>query len=151
MALSSSETTKMETSTAIGPGTGTLGLSILESEVTILVTAMRRSNVWSRSDTTPAHPALLGPFLQLKSMLNSSDSPKSGSSTKVISSCDNLEPNVFLGPFLDVIRSEVVTGPVTGLALDAVHKMLAYELLHPGMKDIASAVENLADAVTHAR
>ena len=151
MALSSSETAKMETSTAIGPGTGTLSLSILESEVTILVTAMRRSNVWSRSDTTPAHPALLGPFLQLKSMLNSSDRPKSGSSTKVISSCDNLEPNVFLGPFLDVIRSEVVTGPVTGLALDAVHKMLAYELLHPGMKDIASAVENLADAVTHAR
>merc|ERR1712226_5205 len=67
------------------------------------------------------------------------------------STCDNLEPNVFLSPFLDVIRSEVVTGPVTGLALDAVHKMLSYELLHPEMKDIASAVENLADAVTHAR
>ena len=148
---SGNEMVGMGTSTAIGHGPGTLGLSILESEVTILVTAMRRSNVWSRSDTTPAHPALLGPFLQLKSMLNSSDGLKSEGSSKALNSCDSLEPNVFLGPFLDVIRSEVVTGPVTGLALDAVHKMLAYELLHPGMKDIASAVENLADAVTHAR
>ena len=63
--------TETSLSTTIGQGPGTLGLSILESEVTTLVTAMRRSNVWSRSDTTPAHPALLTPFLQLKSMLNS--------------------------------------------------------------------------------
>ena len=139
--------TETSLSSTLGLGPGTLGLSILESEVTTLVTAMRRSNVWSRSDTTPAHPALLSPFLQLKSMLNSADCLRSESSN----TCDNLEPNVFLSPFLDVIRSEVVTGPVTGLALDAVHKMLSYELLHPEMKDIASAVENLADAVTHAR
>ena len=79
------------------------------------------------------------------------ESAKYMKNSKVLNTCDSLEPNVFLSPFLDVIRSEVVTGPVTGLALDAVHKMLAYELLHPGMKDIASAVENLADAVTHAR
>ena len=145
------EMTRTVSSNTIGNGPGTLGLSILESEVTILVTAMRRSNVWSRSDTTPAHPALLSPFLQLKSMLNSADSLKTENASKNVNTCDSLEPNVFLSPFLDVIRSEVVTGPVTGLALDAVHKMLAYELLHPGMKDIASAVENLADAVTHAR
>ena len=124
--------TEISLSSTIGLGPGTLGLSILESEVTTLVTAMRRSNVWSRSDTTPAHPALLSLFLQLKSILNSADNQKSG--------YNDLEPNLFLSPFLDVIRSEVVTGPVTGLALDAVHKMLAYELLHPEMKDIASAV-----------
>lgn len=148
---SSDQVTGTGVSSSIGNGPRTLGISILESEVTTLVTAMRRSNVWSRTDTTPAHPALLSPFLQLKSMLNSSDSLKVGKHSKVLNTCDSLEPNVFLSPFLDVIRSEVVTGPVTGLALDAVHKMLAYELLHPGMKDIASAVENLADAVTHAR
>ena len=148
---SSDQVTGTGVSSSIGNGPRILGISILESEVTTLVTAMRRSNVWSRTDTTPAHPALLSPFLQLKSMLNSSDSLKVGKHSKVLNTCDSLEPNVFLSPFLDVIRSEVVTGPVTGLALDAVHKMLAYELLHPGMKDIASAVENLADAVTHAR
>ena len=138
-------------SSEIGNGPESLGLSILESEVTTLVTAMRRSNVWSRSDTTPAHPALLAPFLQLKGMLNSADYQKYEGVSKNRNTCDSVEPNVFLSPFLDVIRSEVVTGPVTGLALDAVHKMLSYELLHPGMKDISSAVENLADAVTHAR
>ena len=61
------------------------------------------------------------------------------------------DPNVFLGPFLDVIRSEVVTGPVTGLALASVNKFLSYQLLHENQPNIASAVENLADAVTHAR
>ncbi len=50
-----------------------------------------------------------------------------------------------------MIRSETVTGPVTGLALAAVHKFLAYGLLHGGQPNVANAVESLADAVTHAR
>lgn len=40
-----------------------------------------------------------------------------------------IEPNVFLGPFLDVIRSEDTTGPITGLALSSVNKFLSYSLL----------------------
>ena len=66
-------------------------------------------------------------------------------------SLDDLDPNTFLAPFLEVIRSDAVTGHVTGLALDAVHKLLSYELLHVDMKEIANAVENIADAVTRAR
>ena len=61
------------------------------------------------------------------------------------------DPNAFLSPFLEVIRSEVVTGPLTGLALEAVQKFISYGLLRPGQKNIANAVENLAEAVTHAR
>ena len=64
---------------------------------------------------------------------------------------DSLDPKTFLTPFLDVIRSEAVTGSVTGMALDSVHKFLAYQILHPDMPEVATAVENLADAVTHAR
>ena len=64
---------------------------------------------------------------------------------------NEVDPNDFLSPFLDVIRSESVTGPVTGQALAAIHKFLAYGLLDPAMPNIASAVENLTDAVTHAR
>ena len=115
-----------------------LKLSILETEVSTLVTAMRRSQVWSRTDSTLINPTLLSPFLALKSNLNSSEAFE-------------LEPKVFLTPFLDVIRSESVTGQVTGLALDSVHKFLTYDLLNPDMKDATDAVENLADAVTHAR
>ena len=66
-------------------------------------------------------------------------------------SLDSLDPKTFLTPFLDVIRSEAVTGSVTGMALDSVHKFLAYQILHPDMPEVATAVENLADAVTHAR
>lgn len=45
----------------------------------------------------------------------------------------------------------MVTGPVTGLALDAMQKFLSYELLHVETTGAANAVENIADAVTHAR
>ena len=54
-------------------------------------------------------------------------------------------------PFLDVIRSEDVTGHVTGLALSAVHKFLSYDLIDADKPGARVAVENLADAVTHAR
>lgn len=40
-----------------------------------------------------------------------------------------IEPNVFLGPFLDVIRSEETTGPITSLALSSVNKFLSYGLI----------------------
>jgi hypothetical protein len=59
----------------------------------------QRSNVWSRSDAVSAHPTLLKPFIGLRSELN-------GDSEQL----DDLDPNVFLAPFLDVIRSDVVTG-----------------------------------------
>uniref|UniRef100_A0A8C5SFR8 Uncharacterized protein n=1 Tax=Laticauda laticaudata TaxID=8630 RepID=A0A8C5SFR8_LATLA len=40
-----------------------------------------------------------------------------------------IEPIVFLRPFLEVIRSEDTTGPITGLALTSVNKFLSYELI----------------------
>ncbi len=113
----------------------------METEVSIMTTALKRSNVWSRSDAVSAHPTLLRPFVSLRSEL----------SVGSLKTLDDLDPNTFLAPFLDVIRSDVVTGHVTSLALDAIHKFLSYELLHEEMREIANAVENIADAVTHAR
>lgn len=40
-----------------------------------------------------------------------------------------IEPNVFLRPFLEVVRSEDTTGPITGLALTSVNKFLVYGLI----------------------
>ncbi|CAG2065306.1 unnamed protein product, partial [Timema podura] len=73
----------------------------------------------------------------------------------------------FSGPFLEVIRSEETTGPVTSLALAAINKFLSYGLIvssqiygtqrseilniDPTSKSVATTVENIADAVTHAR
>ncbi|KAI2657621.1 Golgi-specific brefeldin A-resistance guanine nucleotide exchange factor 1 [Labeo rohita] len=41
----------------------------------------------------------------------------------------DVEPNVFLRPFLEVVRSEDTTGPITGLALTSVNKFLSYGLI----------------------
>lgn len=82
-----------------------------------------------------------------------------------------ISPEVFLGPFLDAIRSEETTGPITSFALSAVNKFLSYGLLgktslrfsinqyvdrenfssDPTDPKKASVVQNIADAVTHAR
>ena len=49
-----------------------------------------------------------------------------------------------LGPFLDVIRSEDTTGPITGYALSAVNKFLCYGLIgkFPGRMCYHEAVVN---------
>ena len=41
----------------------------------------------------------------------------------------DLDSNIFLGPFLEVIRSEDTTGPITGVALSSINKFLSYGLI----------------------
>lgn len=62
-----------------------------------------------------------------------------------------VEPMVFLTPFLDVIKSEETTGPITSLALSTINKFLSYGLIDPTHPSLAATVEAIADAVTHAR
>ena len=116
------------------------GLYILESEICVLLTAMRRGNMWNSNTNQDANTeSLIKEFLTLKRALGQAQD---------FASLDTLE---FLMPFLDVIRSEDVTGHVTGLALAAVHKFLSYDLISAGAAGAGAAVEGLADAVTHAR
>jgi len=116
------------------------GLYIVESEISVLLTSMTRSNLWNSSSLQDSNTEnLIKEFLALK---------KSLGSVKTFNDLDTVE---FLMPFLDVIRSEDVTGHVTGLALTAVHKFLAYDMIDVDKPSVCSAVENLADAVTHAR
>lgn len=83
-----------------------------------------------------------------------------------------ISPDVFLAPFLEAIRSEETTGPITSIALSAVNKFLSYGLIgnslrhhysvnmfsnflprlsDPTNPNKASIVQNIAEAVTHAR
>lgn len=41
----------------------------------------------------------------------------------------SIEPDIFLAPFLEVIRTDETTGAVTSLALSAINKFLSYGLL----------------------
>uniref|UniRef100_A0A146LBA7 Golgi-specific brefeldin A-resistance guanine nucleotide exchange factor 1 n=1 Tax=Lygus hesperus TaxID=30085 RepID=A0A146LBA7_LYGHE len=116
------------------------GIYVVQGEMVMLLTAMKKVNRWSsHSHQDEENDILVRGFADLKDVLNQ------------IGDLKELEPNHFLGPFLEVIRSEETTGPVTSLALSSVNKFLSYGLIDPKCKTIASTVENIADAVTHAK
>ncbi|EFO21246.1 Sec7 domain-containing protein [Loa loa] len=63
----------------------------------------------------------------------------------------DMNPDTYLSPFLDVIRSDQTNGPVTAQALSSVAKFLSYGLIDSSSIKASNAVENIADAVTHAK
>ncbi|XP_034244436.1 Golgi-specific brefeldin A-resistance guanine nucleotide exchange factor 1 isoform X2 [Thrips palmi] len=116
------------------------GMYVVQGEMSILLTSMKRGNRWSsHSHQGDENDSLIRLFLKLKELLNQEGDLR------------HLDPNHFFDPFLEVIRSEETTGPVTSLALASVAKFLSYNLLDPSIKTAAACVENIADAVTHAR
>uniref|UniRef100_A0A182MM42 SEC7 domain-containing protein n=1 Tax=Anopheles culicifacies TaxID=139723 RepID=A0A182MM42_9DIPT len=116
------------------------GIFVVRGEMSTLTTAMRRGSRWSfNTYQDDDKDVLLKSFQELKEVLLQ------------VEDLRLVEPNVFLSPFLDVIRSEETTGPVTSLALSAVNKFLSYGLIDPTHSTLAATVENIADAVTHAR
>lgn len=94
------------------------GIFVVQGEMAMLVTAMRRSTRWgSHSFLNEEYDVLMRTFQDLKAILNQVDDLKT------------LDPLTFLSPFLEVIRSKETTGPVTSLALSAIHKFLSYGLI----------------------
>jgi len=121
-------------------GPSSRGIYIVESEISVVLMAMKRGNLWNSNthqDTNTEN--LIKEFATLKRSLNA------------VTDFTTLDTVEFLMPFLDVIRSEDVTGHVTGLALTSVNKFLSYDLIDCGKAGVKMAVENLADAVTHAK
>lgn len=59
------------------------------------------------------------------------------------------DANYFLVPFLDIIRSEDTSGPVTALALTSVEKFILNDLVNEANGG-TSAAEAITDAVIHA-
>lgn len=62
-----------------------------------------------------------------------------------------IDPSTFLAPFLEVIKSEETSGPVTGVALTSVDKFISYGLIGNNNETITNCVQLIADSVTHAR
>uniref|UniRef100_A0A452VFC8 Golgi-specific brefeldin A-resistance guanine nucleotide exchange factor 1 n=1 Tax=Ursus maritimus TaxID=29073 RepID=A0A452VFC8_URSMA len=113
---------------------------IIQGEINIVVGAIKRNARWStHTPLDEERDPLLHSFSHLKEVLNN------------VTELSEIEPNVFLRPFLEVIRSEDTTGPITGLALTSVNKFLSYALIDPTHEGTAEGMENMADAVTHAR
>ncbi|KAK2922285.1 Golgi-specific brefeldin A-resistance guanine nucleotide exchange factor 1 isoform X3 [Channa argus] len=113
---------------------------IVQGEIGTVVGAIKRNSRWNtHSPLDEEQDPLLNTFGHLKEILNN------------IRELSDVEPNVFLRPFLEVVRSEDTTGPITGLALTSVNKFLSYGLIDANHEGAAEAIENMADAVTHAR
>ncbi|XP_037320806.2 Golgi-specific brefeldin A-resistance guanine nucleotide exchange factor 1 isoform X1 [Pungitius pungitius] len=113
---------------------------IVQGEIGTVVGAIKRNSRWNtHTPLDEEQDPLLNSFGHLKEILNN-----------IKELCD-VEPNVFLRPFLEVVRSEDTTGPITGLALTSVNKFLCYGLIDANHEAAAEAIENMADAVTHAR
>ncbi|CAH2983926.1 unnamed protein product [Chilo suppressalis] len=116
------------------------GIFVVQGEMAMLVTSMRRSTRWgSHSFPNEEYDVLMKTFQDLKTILNQVDDLRL------------LDPATYLSPFLEVIRSKETTGPVTSLALSAIHKFLSYGLIDPTHPSVPAIVEDIADAVTHAR
>uniref|UniRef100_A0A4W5R0T0 Golgi-specific brefeldin A-resistance guanine nucleotide exchange factor 1 n=1 Tax=Hucho hucho TaxID=62062 RepID=A0A4W5R0T0_9TELE len=113
---------------------------IVQGEICTVVSAIKRNSRWNtHTPLDEEQDPLLNSFSHLKETLNN------------IKELSDVEPNVFLRPFLEVVRSEDTTGPITGLALTSVNKFLSYGLIDANHEAAAEAIENMADAVTHAR
>lgn len=63
----------------------------------------------------------------------------------------SFDTSSLLQPFLQVIRSSSTTAPITSLALIAITKMLAYNIINPRSPNFSYGMQLLASTVTHCR
>lgn len=63
----------------------------------------------------------------------------------------NIDPAVYLQPFLDVIRSDETGAPITGVALSSVYKILSLDILDLDTVNVGDAMHLIVDAVTSCR
>lgn len=62
-----------------------------------------------------------------------------------------INPSLYLTPFLEVVRSEEMGAPITGVALSAVYKILALEVFDSQTAHVDEAMHEIVDAVTSCR
>ncbi|XP_037941618.1 Golgi-specific brefeldin A-resistance guanine nucleotide exchange factor 1-like [Teleopsis dalmanni] len=116
------------------------GIFVVRGEMSTLITAMRRGSRWnSAAYLDDEKDGIMKLFMELREVLNR------------VEDLRLIEPNIYLSPFLEVIRTDETTGAVTSLALASINKFLSYGLLDPTSPSLAATVENIVDAVTHAR
>uniref|UniRef100_A0AAF5PR72 SEC7 domain-containing protein n=1 Tax=Wuchereria bancrofti TaxID=6293 RepID=A0AAF5PR72_WUCBA len=124
------------------------GLYVVQGEANAVVALLKKAHRnWSHhqqqihlghsllDETDP----LLRNFADLRDVFNS------------VNDLSDMNPDTYLSPFLDVIRSDQTNGPVTAQALSSVAKFLSYGLIDSSSIKASNAVENIADAVTHAK
>uniref|UniRef100_A0A2R5LB52 Putative pattern-formation protein/guanine nucleotide exchange factor n=1 Tax=Ornithodoros turicata TaxID=34597 RepID=A0A2R5LB52_9ACAR len=111
---------------------------IVAGEVVVLLAALKRTSGWTHHYQEEQDPLTRG-LMGLKEML--------GRATDL----SDMEPSVYFGPFLDIVRTAEMPGAVTSMALATVNKFLSYGLIDPRLESAAATAESVADAVTRVR
>lgn len=62
-----------------------------------------------------------------------------------------INPALYLQPFLDVIRSEETSAPITGVALSSVYKILIFDVIDPNTENVVNTMHMVVDTVTSCR
>ncbi|KAL8136998.1 hypothetical protein V2J09_002999 [Rumex salicifolius] len=63
----------------------------------------------------------------------------------------NINPVLYLQPFLDVVQSDDTGAPITGVALSTVYKILTFDVLDINTVNVEDAMHMVVDAVTSCR
>uniref|UniRef100_A0A8R1Y720 SEC7 domain-containing protein n=1 Tax=Onchocerca volvulus TaxID=6282 RepID=A0A8R1Y720_ONCVO len=124
------------------------GLYVVQGEVIAVVALLKKAHrSWSHHQQQihlghsllDESDPLLRNFADLRDVFNS------------VNDLSDMNPDTYLSPFLDVICSDQTNGPVTAQALSSVAKFLSYGLIDSSSIKASNAVENIANAVTHAK
>jgi golgi-specific brefeldin A-resistance guanine nucleotide exchange factor 1 len=115
------------------------GIYIILGEVNLLLINLKRYFKYNSSHYDHSNDSLTKRFYELKAMLSNH--------------CDlsEIDASTFLAPFLEVIKSEETSGPITGLALNSIDKFISYGLISINSETTASSVQQISDSITHAR
>lgn len=125
---------------------------MLNTEVGAVLAVIRRASeagpqfLASPDDAAPSAAAADSPLLQSLKSLRSLIFRAAGAGD-----CRFAEPSVYLGPFLDVIQSDDVPAPATGVALSAVLKILKLGIFDEGTPGARDAIHSVVIAVTNCR
>eukprot|EP00727_Mastigamoeba_balamuthi_P011736 m51a1_g7185 Golgi brefeldin A resistant guanine nucleotide exchange factor 1 (1460) ;mRNA; f:91629-97104 len=122
---------------------------VVTGEAHLVLAAMRLNKRWAADVLAPDPSAALAPETQLLSAFFTlletlSDTVASAGGMA------NVDPMAYLRPFLDVIQAESTSGPITGVALSAVHKILLH-VLSPASPGLPSAMREIARALANCR
>ncbi|KAF5479489.1 hypothetical protein F2P56_000303 [Juglans regia] len=124
------------------PSRGALAC-IINSEIGAVLAVMRRNVRWGvryvADDDNLEHP-LIHSLKELRKQIFSWQHL-----------WNNIDPFLYLQPFLDVIRSDETGAPITGVALSSVYKILSLEILGLDTVNVGEAMHLIVDAVTSCR
>ncbi|CAF0877301.1 unnamed protein product [Brachionus calyciflorus] len=114
------------------------GIYTVLGEINLLLINLKKTNN-KYSNYDHVIDPLSKNFYDLKNLLNEH------------SDLNEIDPSTFLAPFLEVIKSEETSGPITGMALTSVNKFISYGLIGINSETSSQCVQQIADSITHAR